>query len=67
MVKNQLEIKMKFLVSAAARAEVEAEMSRGSATLERISLAAIYLDTRDRRLPLAGLAWRLRREGLRWI
>jgi inorganic triphosphatase YgiF len=67
MVKNQLEIKLKFLVPTAARAEVAAEMSRGSATLERISLAAMYLDTRDRRLAQAGLAWRLRREGRRWI
>jgi inorganic triphosphatase YgiF len=66
-VKHQTEIELKFLVPATARAGVGAEMSRGSTTLERISLAAMYLDTRDRRLASAGLSWRLRREGRRWI
>jgi inorganic triphosphatase YgiF len=66
-VKHQTEIELKFLVPATARAGVGAEMSRGSTTLERISLAAMYLDTRDRRLAAAGLSWRLRREGRRWI
>jgi inorganic triphosphatase YgiF len=61
------EIELKFLVPAAARAAVAAEMARGSATLERRTLAASYLDTRDRRLARAGIAWRLRREGRRWI
>lgn len=42
-------------------------MSRGVAPLERTSLAAMYLDTDDRRLAEAGLSWRLRREGRRWI
>jgi inorganic triphosphatase YgiF len=32
-----------------------------------VSLAAIYLDTPDRRLAKAGLSWRLRREGKRWV
>jgi uncharacterized protein YjbK len=66
-VKNQKEIELKFLVPAGARGELAAEMARGSATLERTSLAAMYLDTRDRRLARAGLAWRLRREARRWI
>ena len=61
------EIELKFLVPAAARAALAAEMARGSATLERRTLAAMYLDTRDRRLARAGIAWRLRREGRRWI
>jgi triphosphatase len=66
-LKNPTEIKLKFLVPAGARANVAAEMARGSATLERISLTAMYLDTRDRRLARAGMSWRLRREGRRWI
>lgn len=62
-----VEIELKFLVPSSARAALAAEMARGSSTLERTSLAAMYLDTRDRRLAGAGLAWRLRREGRRWI
>jgi inorganic triphosphatase YgiF len=66
-VKNQVEIELKFLVPAAARAAVLAEMSRGSAPPRRVSLAAMYLDTNDRRLAKSGIAWRLRREGRRWV
>jgi inorganic triphosphatase YgiF len=66
-VKGQTEVELKFLVPAAARADIATEMARGSATLERLSLAARYLDTDDRRLAQAGIAWRLRREGRRWI
>jgi len=61
------EIELKFLVPSEARSAVLAEVTRGSATLERISLAAKYLDTADRRLARAGMAWRLRREGRRWV
>ncbi len=32
-----------------------------------MSLAAMYLDTSDRRLAKSGMAWRLRREGRRWV
>ncbi len=42
-------------------------MARASATLGRLSLAAKYLDTADRRLAQEGIAWRLRREGRRWV
>ena len=66
-MKSQTEIELKFLVPAAARADIATEMARGSATLQRLSLAAKYLDTDDRRLAQAGMAWRLRREGRRWI
>ncbi len=65
--KNQAEVELKFLVPPAARLGITTEMARGSATLERMSLAAIYLDTDDRRLAQKGMAWRLRREGRRWI
>jgi triphosphatase len=65
-VKSQTEIELKFLVPAHARAPLAAEMARGLAT-QRTSLAALYLDTEDRRLARAGLAWRVRREGRRWV
>lgn len=58
------EIELKFLVPAASRAALVAEVSRGTA--RRLSLADAYFDTPDLRLARAGLAWRMRREGLRW-
>lgn len=66
-MKNRTEIELKFLVPQAARAGVVTELERGSVTLDRTSLLAIYLDTDDRRLARAGMSWRLRREGRRWI
>lgn len=66
-MKNLTEIELKFQVPAAARAALLAEMARGSAAPQRMSLAAMYLDTSDRRLAQAGIAWRLRREGRRWV
>ncbi|MDL2339372.1 MAG: CHAD domain-containing protein, partial [Pseudomonadota bacterium] len=66
-MKSQTEIELKFVVPPAARVGVLAELARGSATLDRTSLTALYLDTNDRRLAQAGMVWRLRREGRRWI
>jgi triphosphatase len=66
-VKSQTETELKFLVPPAARAAIAAELARGVATHDRKSLRALYLDTADRRLARAGLAWRLRREGRHWI
>lgn len=62
-----MEVELKFLVPRVAVAAVKAEMARATATCQRISLAALYLDTEDRRLAEAGLAWRVRREGRRWV
>lgn len=66
-MKSQTEIELKFLVPAAAGAALRAELARGAAPPQRISLAAMYLDTSDRRLARSGIAWRLRREGRRWV
>lgn len=65
-MKNPSEIELKFIVPAASRAAVSVEMAKASPA-ERVSLAARYLDTADRHLARAGLAWRLRREGRRWV
>lgn len=61
------EIELKFAVPASARAAIVDELMHGAAAAERTTLAAAYLDTPDRRLARAGIAWRLRREGRRWI
>ena len=66
-MKPPIETELKFLVPQAARANVVAELERGSASLDRSTLVALYLDTPDRSVARAGLAWRLRREGRRWI
>lgn len=67
MVKRHTETELKFLVPAASRAALVAELERGPAIPQRIALSAMYLDTADRRLARAGMSWRLRREGRRWI
>src|SRR5690606_14507126 len=66
-VSGQTEIELKFLVPRETRKALASEMARGSPSPERLALAARYLDTEDRRLAQAGFAWRLRREGSRWI
>lgn len=65
-MKAPVEIELKFAVPAGSRQLVD-EMSRAQAAPQRITLGAQYLDTADRRLAKAGLAWRLRREGRRWV
>jgi CHAD domain-containing protein len=42
-------------------------MSQRVTTAQRVSLDTDYLDTEDARLARAGLEWRVRREGWRWI
>lgn len=64
---GQTEVELKFLVPPETRAAIAAEMARKSASLERRRLAALYLDTAERHLARAGIAWRMRREGRRWV
>jgi inorganic triphosphatase YgiF len=59
------EIEVKFQVTRPMRARVAQEVARGEA--ERTTLSAMYLDTPGRHLARAGLAWRMRREGRRWV
>lgn len=72
------EIELKLIVPTAARAAVERELKAGrrstvnntvgsKATLPAQHLAAAYYDTPDRRLALAGMALRVRKEGTRWV
>ena len=61
----QTEVELKFRIPDAARKALVAEMARAPAT--RTLLQAMYLDTADRRLAKQDMAWRLRREGRRWI
>lgn len=65
-MKSQTEIELKFLVPPAARVRLANEVARGTSAV-RMALSAMYLDTDDRRLARQGIAWRLRREGRRWI
>ena len=62
-----VEIELKFQVPARARGALLDELSRGHLPAQRTTLQAHYLDTPDRRLARAGLAWRLRREGRQWV
>ncbi|MFT7776493.1 CHAD domain-containing protein [Roseateles sp.] len=61
-----IEVELKFLVPAASRAALVAALTeRGTA--RRVSLTDAYFDTPDQRLARAGLGWRMRREGRRWV
>ncbi len=60
------EVEIKFIVPAASRAALAAELG-GRGTTQRRRLADSYVDTPDLRLARAGLAWRLRRDGGRWL
>ncbi|HEY8880251.1 MAG TPA: CHAD domain-containing protein [Roseateles sp.] len=60
------EVELKFLVPAAMRVALAAELA-GRGTARRVSLIDAYFDTPDQRLARAGLAWRMRRQGGRWV
>ncbi|MFA7505165.1 MAG: CYTH and CHAD domain-containing protein [Burkholderiaceae bacterium] len=64
-----IEIELKFQVPKDQAARVATEMARGSTSdaPARIRMVAAYMDSADRRLARAGIAWRLRREGRRWV
>jgi len=64
-VPGTVEIELKFLVPAASRAALAAELA-GRGSPRRVQLTTDYLDTPDLRLARAGLAWRVRREAGRW-
>lgn len=68
-MRRPVEIELKFQVPAEQAARLAAEMARGSAPggSARRTLVAAYMDSADRRLASAGIAWRLRREGRRWV
>jgi triphosphatase len=59
------EIELKFQVPASRRVALGKAVA--TATAQRVSLRARYFDTADRRLGLAGLALRVRKEGRRWV
>lgn len=61
-----LEIELKLQVPAARRDAVQREAA-GRAPTPPLRLQAAYFDTADRALARAGLAFRLRREGRRWV
>jgi len=61
-----LEIELKLHVPADRVAGVEAALG-DPIRVTRIHLQAAYYDTPDRRLAAAGMAWRVRREGRRWV
>ncbi len=66
MTTAPVEIELTFLVPAASRAALAAELA-GRGTARRVSLIDAYFDTPDRHFARAGLAWRMRREGRRWM
>ncbi len=61
------EIEIKLRLPAARRDAVRREVAGRSATAQPLRLQAAYFDTAARDLARAGLAWRLRREGRRWV
>lgn len=60
-----VEIELKFQVPAARLAALRRAVA--TRTARTVELNAWYQDTADGRLAQARLAWRVRREGLRWV
>jgi inorganic triphosphatase YgiF len=61
------EFELKCQVPAASLRAVRAAMKSARAPLKTVSLVGSYVDTESRALARAGLVWRLRREGRRWV
>ncbi|MEY4339495.1 MAG: hypothetical protein RLZ14_1345, partial [Actinomycetota bacterium] len=60
------ELELKLRVPHRSVREVEVAV-RGRAGAARTHLQASYVDTPDRRLAAAGIGWRVRKEGRRWV
>lgn len=61
------EIELRLQVPAGALAAVKRALAATAAPLTRTRLQAAYVDTPGRALAAAGIAWRLRKEGRRWV
>jgi triphosphatase len=62
-----LEIELKAGLDPRSAAALARRLTLRAGPPETRSLAAVYLDTADRRLQAAGIALRVRREGRRWV
>ena len=60
------EIELKLHVDPARADAVQAAV-KGRSTTRRTRLQAAYVDTPDHALAAAGMGWRVRREGRRWV
>ena len=60
------ELELKLRVPPRSVHEVEKAVN-GRVGATRTHLQAIYVDTPDRRLAAAGIGWRVRKEGRRWV
>lgn len=60
------EIELKLHVDP-ARADAVKAAVKGRSTIRRTHLQAGYIDTPDHALAAAGMGWRVRREGRRWV
>jgi inorganic triphosphatase YgiF len=62
-----VEIEIKLQVPVSRRDAVAREVAGRGAGAASLRLQAAYFDTAERALASAGLAWRVRREGRRWV
>lgn len=63
----EVELKLRVPPDAVDAVEAELRSTAHSSTAVDIDLDAYYVDTADWRLSGAGFAWRMRREGTRWV
>ena len=67
MPESTVEFELKLLVPRSTRTAVRAALAGRGAKPQTRRLVAHYFDTADRRLALAGMSLRLRREGRQWV